>query len=255
MSLPTGAARARASRLRPDSRARSRLTVVPPRATTARSGPFVLLIATILVVGLIGLLMLNLSMQKASFRLASLQDRAEALQTREQSLDLKVDRLASSDRLVDEATRLGMVPNPNPVFLDLSNGSVIGDPAVAVPRAVPVDPLAEAESNATDDDKPANDDKPAGGDESSGRADDKPTTDDRGSATDGRDSLSDDRGATDDRGGTADDRGTASNDRDSTTNDTRGPSNDRGDSTSNDRDSADSGAKPRDRQPDATGRD
>jgi hypothetical protein len=141
MSLPTGAVRARASRPRPDPR--GRLSVVPPRASTARSGPFVMLVAAILVVGLVGLLMLNLSMQKASFRLAALQDRAAALQTKEQSLDLKVDRLSSSDRLTDAAIRMGMVPNPNPVFLDLSDGSVIGDPTAARPRAVPVDPVVD----------------------------------------------------------------------------------------------------------------
>jgi hypothetical protein len=248
MSLPTGTARARAGRPRPAARPRSRLTVVPPRATTARSGPFVLLIATILVVGLIGLLMLNLSMQKASFRLASLQDRAEALQTREQSLDLKVDRLASSDRLVDEANRLGMVPNPNPVFLDLSNGSVIGDPAVAVPRAVPFDPLVEASSNATDEDKPAADDKPSGDEEPSGPTAHEPAADDRGAAAD------DSRGATDDTDTTTDESGGATNDRDSTSNDRDTASNDR-DSTSDNRDSTDARPDRRDRQPDATGRD
>ncbi len=241
MSLPTGTARARASRPRAAARPRSRLTVVPPRATTARSGPFVLLIATILVVGLIGLLMLNLSMQKASFRLASLQDRAEALQTREQSLDLKVDRLASSDRLVDEANRLGMVPNPNPVFLDLSNGSVIGDPAVAVPRAVPVDPLVEASSNATDEDKPAADDKPSGDEEPSGPTAHEPAADDRGAAADdSRGAADDSRGATNDRDSTSNDRDTASSDRDS---------------TRDNRDSTDARPDRRDRQPDATGRD
>ncbi|MGH3482153.1 MAG: hypothetical protein ACRDPQ_02850 [Nocardioidaceae bacterium] len=194
MSLPTGAVRARASRPRPDSR--GRLSVVPPRASTARGGPFVMLVAAILVVGLVGLLMLNLSMQKASFRLAALQDRAAALQTKEQSLDLKVDRLSSNDRLSDEAIRMGMVPNPNPVFLDLSDGSVIGDPTAAQPRAVPVEPVVEEPT--TPDTSPP----------SEATTSDDVATDD--SATSGDDPASDDNDVTDpasDAGGRTDSTG------------------------------------------------
>jgi hypothetical protein len=142
VSTSTGTARPRPGRLRPESRLRPRLSVVSPRMANARNGPFVLLVATILVLGLVGLLLLNLSMQKGSFRLAALESRASDLQIREQSLDHRVDRLASSDRLSAEAIRMGMVPNPNPVFLDLSDGSVIGDPVAARPRveSTPVDP-------------------------------------------------------------------------------------------------------------------
>ena len=134
MSASTGTARSRSGRLRGEPRSLPRLSVVPPRVANARSGPFAILVAAILVLGLVGLLLLNLSMQKASFRLAALETRADQLQTREQSLDHRVDRLASSDRLAAEAIRMGMVPNPNPVFLDLSDGSVIGDPVAARPR-------------------------------------------------------------------------------------------------------------------------
>jgi hypothetical protein len=143
MSTPTGTARSRVGRLRSEPRPRPRLAVVPPRVANARSGPFVLLVATMLVLGLVGLLLLNLSMQKGSFRLAALETKAERLQTREQNLDHKVDRLSSSDRLADEAIRMGMVPNPNPVFLDLSDGSVIGDPKAARARVEPTSPAVE----------------------------------------------------------------------------------------------------------------
>jgi cell division protein FtsL len=142
MSSPMGAVRSRVARLRPETRSLPRLAVVQPRMASARSGPFVLLVAAILVIGLVGLLLLNLSMQKGSFRLAALESEASHLQTREQSLDMKVDRLSSSDRLADEAMRMGMVPNRNPVFLDLSDGSVIGDPVAARPRAEPTQQTA-----------------------------------------------------------------------------------------------------------------
>lgn len=204
MSWSTGAVRARVSRIRPDSGTRSRLSVVPPRATTARSGPFVLLVAAILVIGLVGLLMLNLSMQKASFQLASLQDRSDALQTREQRLDVTVDRLSSSDRLTDEATRMGMVPNPNPVFLDLSNGKVIGDPAVAQPRVVPTVP-STGDATSTDS-SPAPDHATGGGDTANGDAatGDAATGD---STTGGDSSTGHDGAATHDGGATTDNGG------------------------------------------------
>ena len=199
MSWSTGAVRARVSRIRPHSGTRSRLSVVPPRAATARSGPFVLLVAAILVTGLVGLLMLNLSMQKASFQLASLQDRSDALQTREQRLDVTVDRLSSSDRLTDEATRMGMVPNPNPVFLDLSNGKVIGDPAVAQPRVVPAPP-STGDSTSTDS-SPTRDHTTGGGDTATGDAASGDST------TGGDSSTGNDGAATHDGGATTDSSG------------------------------------------------
>ena len=202
MSWSTDAVRARVSRIRPDSGTRSRLSVVPPRATTARSGPFVLLVAAILVIGLVGLLMLNLSMQKASFQLASLQDRSDALQTREQRLDVTVDRLSSSDRLTDEATRMGMVPNPNPVFLDLSNGKVIGDPAVAQPRVVPTVPSTgdSTDSTATDSSPPP-DHATGGGDTATGDAATGDSTSGADSSTGQDGAATHDEGATTDSGG------------------------------------------------------
>jgi type II secretory pathway pseudopilin PulG len=201
MSSSTGAVRARASRPRPHPR--GRLSVVPSRASTARSGPFVMLVAAILVLGLVGLLLLNLSMQKASFRLAALQDRAAALQTTEQSLDLKVDRLSSSNRLSDEAIRMGMVPNPNPVFLDLSDGSVVGDPTAARPRAVPVDPVVDERTtpepsppseSTTSDDVATSDD--AATDDSTTSGDDPATDDTSSEDSDATDPASDAGGRT-----------------------------------------------------------
>ncbi len=169
MSSPMGAVRSRVARLRTETRSMPRLSVVPPRRTSARSGPFVLLISAILVIGLVGLLLLNLSMQKASFRLAALESQASHLQTREQSLDTKVDRLSSSDRLAAEARQLGMVPNRNPVFLDLSNGSVIGDPAVAQPRLEPV-PQATPPPDSSDSASQAQQPEESGDAEPSGDA-------------------------------------------------------------------------------------
>jgi hypothetical protein len=105
----------------------------------------VVLIAGMLVSGLIGLLLLNLSMQKGAFELARLQEQTVALRTGEQALTFELDRLGSTQHLYRRAEALGMVPSSTPVFLDLTDGSVIGTPVPAPP------PLVEAEQQTEPD--------------------------------------------------------------------------------------------------------
>jgi hypothetical protein len=103
----------------------------------ARGSQFVVLVAGMLVSGLIGLLLLNLSMQKGAFELARLEEQTSALRTGEQSLTFDLDRLESTQHLYRRARTLGMVPNSSPVFLDLTDGSVIGTPVPAAPPPEP----------------------------------------------------------------------------------------------------------------------
>lgn len=138
MSMPWGSGPARSRAPRPDARpaSRPRLQVVP-RVQRARGSHFVVLVTGMLVSGLIGLLLLNLSMQKGAFELAGLQDEIADLDTRKQALTLDLETLESTRHLARKARSLGMVPNTNPVFLDLTDGSVIGDPVPAAPRTTP----------------------------------------------------------------------------------------------------------------------
>ncbi|MGI8614231.1 MAG: hypothetical protein ACR2KL_09890 [Nocardioidaceae bacterium] len=87
---------------------------------------------SILVAGLVGLLLLNLSMQNGAFELAGLQTQSDALHTQQQALTLDVESASSTQHLANKAVALGMVPNPDPVFLNLSDGSVTGHPTPAV---------------------------------------------------------------------------------------------------------------------------
>ena len=67
MSTFLGQARARA--LRPVAALpRPRLTIVPRVAARAPRVPFVLLVVTILISGLVGLLLLNTSLQRGAYR-------------------------------------------------------------------------------------------------------------------------------------------------------------------------------------------
>jgi cell division protein FtsL len=125
-------ARSRLPRIAEQAIERARLTVVPrARPTTAPRAPFVLMVAAVLLVGVLGLLMFNTSMQQASFAAAELEERQTALRAEEQQLQMELDRLRDPQRVTQEAQRLGMVPLLTPVFLDLSDGEVIGEPSPA----------------------------------------------------------------------------------------------------------------------------
>ena len=95
--------------------------------------------------GLVGLLLLNIAMQNAAFELARLEAQAEDLHIRQQALDLEVDRLASPIQLAERAEAQGMVPNTNPVFLDVASGEVIGTPTPAIAGTGLTEPAPVAE--------------------------------------------------------------------------------------------------------------
>ncbi len=129
-------ARSRLPRIAEQAIERARLTVVPRTRPAAPRTPFVLVVAAVLLVGVVGLLMFNTSMQQASFAAAELEERRAALRADEQHLLMELDRLRDPQRVTQEAQALGMVPMLTPVFLDLSDGTVIGEaaPASAVDR-------------------------------------------------------------------------------------------------------------------------
>ncbi|HZG98677.1 MAG TPA: hypothetical protein VEY14_10475 [Nocardioidaceae bacterium] len=105
---------------------------VVPRPVGMRRTPSLVAMVLLVAAGLVGLLMLNTAMQRRAFELTELDARADALDVRVSALTLRTDRLESTARLAERASRLGMVHNPSPVFLHLSDRSVIGDPTPAV---------------------------------------------------------------------------------------------------------------------------
>lgn len=90
--------------------------------------PFVLSIGVFLVLGMVGLLLLNTSLQEQSFAVQAKQKAANQLGYRVAALESQVVEARSSTRLAIEATKLGMVPNPYPVYLSMPSGRVIGHP-------------------------------------------------------------------------------------------------------------------------------
>ncbi len=132
MSALMNQARQRAPRIAEAAVDRARLTVVPRRRVRAARVPFVMLVSLLLVGGVAGLLTFNTSMQQASFAATALEQRADALAAREQSLKMDLERLRDPQRVAMEAKRIGMVPPGSPAFLRLSDGKVLGEPAPAL---------------------------------------------------------------------------------------------------------------------------
>jgi Na+-transporting NADH:ubiquinone oxidoreductase subunit NqrC len=102
------------------------------------SAPIVMiLVGGFVVVSILHLLLTILTSQSV-YELADLKREKRELDTTSQILSEEVSSLASNQNLLNSASRLGMVPNTNPVFLRLTDQAVLGEPLPA--------PIASAQS-------------------------------------------------------------------------------------------------------------
>jgi cell division protein FtsB len=112
---------------------RRHLEVAPTRAQR-RARPRVLpAIVTISGIGaiLLAQLLLSIVLADGAYTIAELQAEQRDLQRQEQALTEQLEVLSSTQNLIANAEHLGMVASGNPVFLDLSSGSVSGNPTPA----------------------------------------------------------------------------------------------------------------------------
>jgi hypothetical protein len=116
---------------------RTPLRLVQPRRSSAAKAPFVIVLVSLLVGGLLGLLLLNTLVAKESFALHDLSTQSKALTQQEQDLARQVQALQAPANLAGRATKLGMVPGGPPAFLRLSDGKVLGKPQAGVLPVVP----------------------------------------------------------------------------------------------------------------------
>lgn len=131
MSTLISQARSRIPRFADAAVERARLTVVPSRVESSPRAPFVVLVVLLLTGGVAGLLALNTSMQQASFKVTALEQQADALAAQQQSLSMDLEKLRDPQRLATAAKALGMVPPPNPLFVRLSDGRILGETMAA----------------------------------------------------------------------------------------------------------------------------
>jgi cell division protein FtsB len=130
MSTSAMQVRSRIPRIAEVAVERARLTVVPRRQHSAGRMPFLALVSMVLLGGVVGLLLFNTSMQQASFASTALEQQANRLAARQQSLEMELDRLRDPQRVASAAQRLGMVQACSPAFLRLGTGEVSGQPCV-----------------------------------------------------------------------------------------------------------------------------
>jgi hypothetical protein len=103
----------------------------PTRADGPRRAPFIVLVATLLGAGLAALLMLNTA--AAADEVQSRRLTSDSADTQDQVTQLKIDiaNKQAPSVLASKAAALGMVPDPNPVFLTIAadgSVSILGTP-------------------------------------------------------------------------------------------------------------------------------
>jgi hypothetical protein len=108
-----------------------RLRVAPPVPVTVPRAPFVALVLTVVVAGVLGILVLNTKINENAFKLAQLQSQRSDLDQQEQQLDQQLADLESPNSLAAAACRLGMVKSGTPAYLKLPNGQTVGVPQPA----------------------------------------------------------------------------------------------------------------------------
>lgn len=131
MSTTSPTARVRVPRIAEHALEQARLSVVPRLRRPTPRVPFVSLVVVLLVLGVVGLLMFNTSLQQASFTAASLESRATQVAAERQALERELQLLRDPQRVAERAQKIGMVPAAAPAFLRLEDGTVLGNPVPA----------------------------------------------------------------------------------------------------------------------------
>lgn len=112
----------------PQPTGRSRLSVVATPNQPLRRTPFLLVLALVLGVGMVGLLVLNTTLQNQAFAARTLNREASLLANQQAQLQARVDVLRTPQTLAEKAATLGMRPNQNPAFVKLPEGRIVGNP-------------------------------------------------------------------------------------------------------------------------------
>lgn len=105
-----------------------RLRVAPPAPISAPRAPFVAVVISLVVVGVLGILVINTKTNENSFRITKLQDQQASLNAQEQELNNQIAEYETPNYLNAAARRLGLVTTTNLAYLRLPDGRIIGVP-------------------------------------------------------------------------------------------------------------------------------
>jgi hypothetical protein len=106
--------------------AQPRLRVAPPVPISAPRAPFVASVIGVVVVGVLGILLINTKTNENSFRIADLQKQGAILDNQQADLQNQLIAASQVGNLDAAARRLGLVKAENPAKLRLPDGKIIG---------------------------------------------------------------------------------------------------------------------------------
>jgi hypothetical protein len=100
-----------------------RLDVVRAPLHSKSRVPFLVLCATLMIVSLVTVLVLNTTLARGSYEMSKLQ--GQVAQTAQDVQGLQEDLSAAETDLDDKARSLGMVPAENPTMISVRTGKVV----------------------------------------------------------------------------------------------------------------------------------
>ena len=103
-----------------------RLQVAPPAPISVPRAPFVGAMIGVVIVGVLGILLINTKTNENSFRIADLQNQESKLDNQQQDLDNQLVEISSIGNLDAAARRLGLVKADTPAMIRLPDGKLIG---------------------------------------------------------------------------------------------------------------------------------
>ena len=107
---------------------RPRLRLVPPVKARVSTFGFLLILAILVVLGMALVMVVTTQVGAQSRDLANLRKEATQLSYEAAARRTELQGVSSSGSLALRASELGMVPNPFPAFVDLSTGTILGQP-------------------------------------------------------------------------------------------------------------------------------
>lgn len=112
---------------------KGRLKAVPAATPTRVSRfPFILGLVALIALAMGGLVVVNTQIQTQAVELAALEREATNLGHQQAALEADVNQARSAAHLEQQAHKLGMRPNPNPAFIVLPEGKILGTPTPVV---------------------------------------------------------------------------------------------------------------------------
>ncbi|MFC4064217.1 hypothetical protein [Actinoplanes subglobosus] len=119
---------------------RPRLWVAPPMPVRAPRATFAAAVIAVVLVGVVGILLINTKTMEQSFRLDALRKEKATLDQRQHELERQIVDASKPGALHAAARRLGLVQAEEPAVIWLPNGEIIRPPA---PGKGPTSPTAD----------------------------------------------------------------------------------------------------------------